>query len=263
VQSLLALSEQEVLQNTYTRIAAAASCLLANKNLFIVDHWQRQVLNHHRWLSAIFAVTPFRTADHVIRTLDTQKRYLDLKSLWIAKEDLLKFCLLFTPDSEVHMELNALWEVDKVLTASLSLVLISPRFLGSPIAHSKREEILPWLAGRLDQLEDIEQLPLGVLHDLYMHCSYADRADKHDIKKPINSLIRRKLAQNELFDREFSGPVPLDTANGSKPVMLVVLEWFGSSHSIYRTHSRTMESARSHFHVIAMGYENCLDETRL
>jgi len=260
-QPLQALSQQEAEQHTYTRIASAASCLLANKNLFITEQWQRTVLSLHRWLSALFAATPFHTADHVIRTLDVTNSNTDLKSLEIAKENLLKFCLLFTPDSEVHLELNALWEADKVLAAGLSLVLISPRFLGSPIAHSKREEILPWLAARLDQLDDIEQLPLGVLHDLYMHCSYADRADKHDIKKPINALICRKLAQNGVFDGKFSEPIVLDAPNGEKPVMLVVLEWFGSSHSIYRTHSRTMESARRHFHVIAMGYENCLDET--
>ncbi|CAM3821500.1 peptide transporter [Polynucleobacter arcticus] len=259
-QPLQALSQQEAEQYTYTRIASAASCLLANKNLFITEQWQRSVLSLHRWLAALFAATPFHTADHVIRTLDINQGNTDLKSLEIAKENLLKFCLLFTPDSEVHLELNALWEADKVLAAGLSLVLISPRFLGSPIAHSKREEILPWLASRLDQLDDIEQLPLGVLHDLYMHCSYADRADKHDIKKPINALICRKLAQNGLLDSGFSEPIILDAPNGEKPVMLVVLEWFGSSHSIYRTHSRTMESARRHFHVIAMGYENCLDE---
>ena len=260
-QPLQALSQQEIEQHTYTRIASAASCLLANKNLFITEPWQRSLLSLHRWLSALFAATPFHTADHVIRTLNINKRASDLKSLEIAREDLLKFCLLFTPDSEVHLELNALWEANKELAAGLSLVLISPRFLGSPIAHSKREEILPWLAARLDQLDDIEQLPLGVLHDLYMHCSYADRADKHDIKKPINALICRKLAQNGVFDSKFPGPTVFNTASGEKPVMLVVLEWFGSSHSIYRTHSRTMESARRHFHVIAMGYENCLDET--
>ncbi len=259
-QPLQALSEQEVDQHTYTRIAAAASSLLSNKNLFIADQWQRNTLGLHRWLSALFAATPFHTADHVIRTLHVQTDQSDLKNLEIAKEDLLKFCFLFTPDSEVHLELNALWEADKVLAAGLGLVLISPRFLGSPVAHSKREEVLPWLAARLDQLDDIEQLPLGVLHDLYMHCSYADRADKHDIKKPINSLIRRKLAQNTLFDLEIPKSIALDSSERHKPVMLVVLEWFGSSHSIYRTHSRTMESARNHFHVIAMGYENCLDD---
>ena len=156
----------------------------------------------------------------------------------------------------MSLDLDALWEGDKVLAAGLCLVLLSPRFLGSPAAHNKRELILPWLSERLDQIEDLELLPLGVLHDLYMHCSYADRADKHDIKKPINTLIQRKLKQHGLKDR-----VSMRSSNTDKPVMLVVLEWFTSSHSIYRTHSLTMESAREHFELVAMAYPNCVDET--
>jgi hypothetical protein len=43
-------------------------------------------------------------------------------------------------------------------------------------------------------------------------------------------------------------------------VLLVVLEWFSKEHSIYRTHSLTMESMRIHFHVIGMGYPNRVDD---
>jgi hypothetical protein len=45
-----------------------------------------------------------------------------------------------------------------------------------------------------------------------------------------------------------------------KPVMLVLLEWFSGGHSIYRTHSKTLEAARRHFHVVAMGYASNTDE---
>ena len=198
-----------------------------------------------------------------MRALNQGEGKDDLSQLKIQQIDLLKFCLLYSPESEVALDLDALWEQDKNLAASLCLALLSPRFLGSPAAHGKREQILPWLAGRLDQVEDIEMLPVGVLHDLYMHCSYADRADKHDIKKPINALIRRKLRQMSLKDRALHENAPVMEAGGEKPVMIVVHEWFSSSHSMYRTHSRTIEAARQLFHVIAMGYEQCLDaETR-
>jgi predicted O-linked N-acetylglucosamine transferase (SPINDLY family) len=42
--------------------------------------------------------------------------------------------------------------------------------------------------------------------------------------------------------------------------MMVVLEWFTSAHSIYRTHSLTLEAARDKFHLVAMAYENCTDD---
>jgi len=99
-----------------------------------------------------------------------------------------------------------------------------------------------------------------VLHDLYMHCSYADRADKHDIKKPINELIRRKLSLNGFKDLEPTDAKRSKKTTKRKPVMLVVLEWFTSSHSIYRTHSLTMEAARAQFEVVALSYENCTDD---
>lgn len=255
---LQSVSQQEVNQHVWTRAAAAASSMLADRELFIAAEWRQRIMTNHRWLSTLFAATPFRNADHVMRALNLHENKGDLTKLVVGEVDLLKFCLLYSPESEVSLDLDALWEADKVLAAGLCVVLLSPRFLGSPAAHTKRELILPWLSQRLDRVDDVEQLPMGVLHDLYMHCSYADRADKHDIKKPINALIRRKLQQYGVTDR-----VGGKTAKGKKPVMLVVLEWFSSAHSIYRTHSRTMEAARDHFELVAMAYANCVDETTL
>jgi hypothetical protein len=37
------------------------------------------------------------------------------------------------------------------------------------------------------------------------------------------------------------------------------LEWFGGNHSIYRTHSKTIEAMRADFHVIGLGYGKCVD----
>ena len=173
---------------------------------------------------------------------------------------MLKFALLYTAESEVPLDLDALWSVDKEIAASLTLVLISSRFLGSQSAHGKRELILPWLSERLDQVEDIELLPQGVLHDLYMHCSYADHAEKHDIKRPINRLIQRKLDQLGLHSSVFSKSDLDDLIKVKKPTLFVVLEWFNKGHSIYRTHSRTIEAAREIFHVVGMGYESCVDD---
>jgi len=261
-QPLQSVSEQDLNQHIWTRAAAAASCLLADSQLFFAPEWRQNVLAHHRWLSTLFAATPFRNADHVMRALNVREgnQKSDLHQLQIGQADLLKFCLLYSPESEVPLDLDALWQADKVMAAGLCLVLMSPRFLGSPAAHSKREQILPWLSQRLEQIDDIEQLPLGVMHDLYMHCSYADRADKHDIKKSINSLIKRKLIVNGFHDWVADEFKSLKAAP-HKPVLLVVLEWFTSGHSIYRTHSLTMEAAREHFHVVAMAYDNCTDET--
>ena len=252
--------EQETNEHVLTRLAAAVTCLLSDRNLQIAPQYQQVILSMHRWLALIFAASPFHNADHIIRSYNVRKEQTETFELELANEDLLKFCLLYMPDSEIPLNLNAIWEFSPQLAASLGLVLISPRFLGSPTAHLKREQILPWLAEKITQINDIEALPMGVLHDLYMHCSYADRKDKHDIKRSINVLIHKKLQQLGISNREIVPTLP-QSEGEEKPVMLVVLEWFGSSHSIYRTHSLTMESARRHFRVVGMAYENCVDET--
>jgi hypothetical protein len=136
------------------------------------------------------------------------------------------------------------------------MALLSPRFLGSPQAHDKREVLLPWLTEKLPEIESLEALPFGIMHDVYMHCSYADRPDKHEIKGAINQLIERWLETHKLQ--------PLDTPvippkKGQKPTMLVVMEWFNAGHSIYRTHSRTLEAAKELFHIVGMGLANATD----
>lgn len=258
-QPLKSVEQQDIEQHILTRAAAAVSCLLSDKTLAVAPEYQQHILTMHRWLSALFAATPFNNADHVMRALNLNEDKDDLHQLELATDDLLKFCLLYMPDSEVPIDLDALLGANKVLALSLCLVLISPRFLGSPLAHSKREQILPWLTANIELIQDVEQLPIGVLHDLYMHCSYADRPDKHDIKRPISKLLKKKLDENQLFD-SIGEPQILQKDSQGKPVMLVVLEWFGSSHSIYRTHSRTIEAARRHFHVIGMAYSHCVDD---
>lgn len=257
---LQGLGDESVQRHLWTRAAAAASCLLSDPELWIAKDWQLRVLTLHRWLSALFSATPFRNADHILRSFNINKENSGADGLVIKNEDMLKFALLYSSESEVTVDLDGLWSVDPVLTASMCLVLLSPRFLGSRAAHGKREVILGWLTSRLAQIEDIEQLPVGVLHDAYMHCSYADRPDKHSIKIPINALIRRKLDKEGVHGLSKSAPSSIPSSPSSKPCLVVVLEWFSKSHSIYRTHSLTMQHAKENFNVVALGYEHCTDE---
>ena len=101
-----------------------------------------------------------------------------------------------------------------------------------------------------------------MLHNTYMFCSYADTPRRHAVKRDINVLVRRKLDQLGLTDL----PPPVlqypagGARRGKKPLMFVVVEWFGGAHSIYRTHSRTIEAAREHFEVVGFGFGYAIDD---
>ena len=237
-----------------TRLTSAISSLITDPDFQITDHGGALLLQYQRWLAALFAASPFRNADHILRTLGLDEDARN--SLQLRTSDLRKFQLFYLPESEVRLDWDIFWAANKVLTAGLAMAMMSSRFLATPSAHAKRELLLRWLPERLEQIESVDMLPLGVLHDVYMHCSYADIPSKHDIKKPINTLIRRKLATEGLFDTDRRAAAP---ANG-KPVLLVVLEWFSKNHSIYRTHSQTMVAMRDKFHLVGMGYPDRVDD---
>ncbi len=254
-QPLEALGADGIAPHVGVRLASAISCLFADRSFQFSPGGLPGLFTLQRWLAVLFGSTPFINADHVVRALNLSGRG-DLEHLAVAPQDLARFCLLYMPESEIGLEIDAIWDVDPALAVSLGLALLSPRFLGAAVAHDKRETLLPWLSERLPLLDDLDKLPFGILHDVYMHCSYADRADKHAIKRSINVLIERWLDRHGL--RALHAPRGIDP--GTKPVLLVVLEWFNAGHSIYRTHSRTLEAARDRFHVIGMGLGSATDE---
>ncbi len=236
-----------------TRIASAISHLFLDPSFTLSPQGYSQMLQLQRWLGTLFAVTPFRNADHVIRALNNLG--WDKEELQLTPENLNKFALLAFPESEIPINLDGLWAANPALSVSLCMLWLAPRFLASPSAHAKRELVLGWLPDKLQQM-DLDQLPSGIMHDVYMHCSYADRPDRHRVKGAINVIVRNKMLQNGLSDAPPLNALP----KGTKPTMLVVLEWFNGSHSIYRTHSTTMRAARRHFNVVAMGYASNVDE---
>ena len=239
-----------------TRLAAAISCLFADPDFNLSDTGYAKLISSQRWLSLIFAASVFRNADHILRLFNVNGA--GSAQFAVDPRSIPKICLLFSTESELPLDLDAMWSADPRLAACLAFVLISPRFLASRAAHSKREVLLTWLPQKLESVTDLDHLPLGILHDVYMHCSYADLAARHDVKRPINRLIRQKLEQQSILDIDLHDYRPGLTRG--KPVMLVVLEWFTSNHSIYRTHSRTLIGARQYFHVVGVGSANCVDD---
>lgn len=237
-----------------TRMASALSCLLSDPELHLSDTGFVQLISLQRWIGTLFAATPLGNADHVLAALNLNG--VD-GALRVSPAHLAKFCLLYGPDSELHLDVDALWTQHRHAAAALSLALLSPRFLGTRAAHGKRETLLGWLPHKLAELESLDALPRGILHDVYMHCSYADRSDKHEIKRQINRLIRNEALAHGWTDPDLAaaGSRPVR----GKPVLVVVLEWFGAQHSVFRTHSASMRGLRRRFHVVGLGGEPHVD----
>jgi hypothetical protein len=248
------LTEPRARDHISTRICAAITSIFSDPNFRLSEGGASQFLIRHRWLALLFASNAFVNADHVLRGMNLKLNAID--GFEVSDQQLSAFCVLYGPESNVSLDMNALHSKSPILALGLGLVLISPRFLGSAVAHSKREMLLQWLPPKLELMDSLEDLPLPILHDVYMHCSYADYTGRHLIKKSINVLISRALSTAGITP---TIAIPSIVA-GEKPVLLVVMEWFTKGHSIYRTHSRTLEGARAEFYVLGLGFPNAVDE---
>lgn len=237
-----------------TRIAAATTALFSDPEFHFSETGFIQVIQYHRWITVLFAVSPFRNSDHIIRSFNQNGPFST--PLQVDNHNLAKFCLLYSLESEIDIDPDALWQTNKLLAANLYLVLLSSRFVSSPEAHAKRETLLRWLPEKLLECGTIDQLPVGIFHDVYMHCSYSGYAGKHNIKASLNQLMRHKILELGFSDRIVPARLP---ATG-KPVMLVVLEWFYSTHSVYRVLGKAICKAKDHFYLIGMGEASTIDE---
>ena len=232
-----------------TRMAVAITELFLEPKLSISMEGAKRFFVLQRWLALIFATSPYINADHILQSYnkDSQKS-VDNMQLG-SMDDVTKFWILYFPESNINLNLDKLWDISPSLCASLCFALQSPRFIGTENAFLKRGAILQWFPEKLAKLENLNSLPSNIAHDVYMHCSYDVDTNKHLVKKSLNQVIRRHLLQLGWQDRDVS---KIGYKNG-KPVMVVLLEHFHSSHSIYRTHSTSMIAAREHFYLIGLG----------
>ncbi|EKF3854798.1 cobalt ABC transporter permease [Salmonella enterica] len=241
-----------------TRIAGAVTTLFSRPGFSISDTGYVQLMNLHRWLALIFAVSAYRHGDHIIRNLNAAGGGV-VDPLTLNAGNLRLFCLCYFPDSEIALQPEVLWQYDRETVVRLFCALISGRALPTPAAHAKREQLLAWLPEKLTELDSLDFLPVAVLHDVYMHCSYANLPGKHLIKRSVNTLVRHTLQAQGFCDLAVKGGETVPPATGEKPVMLVVLEHFTCRHSVYRTHSTAFRALRAGFTLHGVAMEGSVD----
>ena len=240
-----------------TRMANAITQLFCDPQFSLSESGANRFFVVQRWLNLIFASSPYINADHILQTYNCNPERDSIYDIYLEpnKNVLMKFAVLYLPESNVNLNLDTMWETDKNICGSLCFALQSPRFIGTPAAFSKRSTILQWFPAKLEQFHVLDDLPSNISHDVYMHCSYDTAENKHNVKKALNQVIRSHLLKCGWQDRQIT---QIGMRNG-KPVMVVVLEHFHSSHSIYRTHSTSMIAAREQFYLIGLG-NNAVDQ---
>jgi hypothetical protein len=236
-----------------SRIASAITALFSDPNFRLSDLGYQKLIPLHRWLAMIFGASALGNADHVIHLFNQEEGAGRRQQLTLKQRDFVRFSLVYGPDSRIPLQPEVLWRRDKRLAAALFVALLSSRIVMTEQAHAKKELLLGWLPPRLKELS-LDEFPIDILHDVWMHCSYAMAPNKHAIKRAINELVRARLLALGYRDRASAPPAR------DKPVLLCVLEWFYSNHSMYRVYASALEALRRKYRVVAVSLRGATDD---
>ncbi|MGL4859142.1 MAG: cobalt ABC transporter permease [Enterobacteriaceae bacterium] len=247
------LTANQINRRICTRLAGAITELFARPDFALTDDGFVRLMLYYRWLAMIFAVSGYGHADHIIFSHNIAGGGRT-DSLTLNENTFKIFCLSYYPDSQIELQLDELWNYDWKHTVVLLFCLLSCRALPTQAGHDKREKILAWLPKAMKSLETTDFLPIPLLHEGYMFSSYADIPGKHGMKKQLNRLIRNTLIK--LGYKDVTTPPPVR----EKPLAFIILEWFNSRHSLYRTHSISLRALGEKYTLCAIGVETMLDD---
>ena len=235
-----------------TRVAGAISELFSRADFVLGGNGFARLAGLHRWIGTLFAASSYANPDVTLTRLGMQPTREFIENA--PPEALFKMCALYSVESTLAIDFDALFRRGPILAVSLAMALLSCRMHASAVAHRKREALLPWIAVALGRLESPVGLPASIFADLWMHCSYGLERDKHDLKRPLNRLLRRQIEAAGLREPALGGGDP------SRPAVFVMLEWFHRRHSIMRTHSIAMQALGERYRLVGFGAPDMVDD---
>lgn len=118
--------------------------------------------------------------------------------------------------------------------------------LGTRIGMSNREFALTQLA-KVDI--PYQCIPIELLHGPFMHSAYAYADNKNEFKYNVNKALRKVYSKYDV-----------DTQIYRRKVIFVVLEQFNASHSVYRVLGPSIQSLRSFFTVVGVGWPSYVSD---
>ena len=247
------------IQHVAARLACAISALLAAGGLRIEGDEFAAIFARREPIDWLFAVSGVGCTDHLLRGQSVAE------DGWPATDEewypLYQHILLYSQDSKAPFNAPALWARNRSVALLAFLSYIGALVSVTREAHERVSYLLEWLPQRWLEVRDEDYfLPWALMTKVWMQCSYFDTPGKHEIKRPINHFFRAMGVRHGIQDVPTGNAAHPQTVC-RKPLLLVIPEWFNSRHPIYRTHSRSMEALRAHFHVLGLAIRPGVTDT--
>lgn len=237
----------------YTRLAAAVTTLFTDANFKLLPRGFENMALFHRNLQAVFRMSAFENADHILSIIGEQDSGNRYKIPLNNKQKVFKFFLCYSLYSGYELDFPVLFRhVPDALLALYFALLSQEVFLNSP-SYALRQKLLKM--GPL--IEDL-LLPdylLVRLSNAWMLCSYDDSKDKHRIKLHLNRMLQKWMHNKGVRTRDIAKERTLK----EKPTLLVIAEYFSSLHAVFRCYGIAMDQLRKKFRLVLMAEPDKID----
>lgn len=245
----------------YTRLVSAATALIADPGFSFTEKGFQQLTLFSPTVNAIFAASHYATSDHLIRLIAVNPFEPDPEKLDFADTaDLAKVMATWCLGSRVSVNFEKAFDGAPDFLLPWWLGMISTACALDSRSHERREELIGM--GRFFAQATLPESALQALSDAYMHCSYAVRPDKHEVKRVLGRIAYRAFASRigagsaQALKARTAARRPID----QRPVIFMPLEWWTSFHAMYRVYQPVVEQLRERFRVVASVKASQTDE---
>lgn len=234
----------------YTRIAAMISALLCSPD-FQIDLGQIEFLAGRKpALEAIFELSGYEGPFHLLRYHGIRNAN---GSLTLKPNQVFVLSLFYSLDD---MPAELMSGVLKLPPDQLLPLMLG--WFTAPFVHNAQGETNRGLL--IDNSTLIEEaVPTqGIIQALtsaWMHCSYADHAHKHNLKKSLNAVWLRIDKTGGLKSRSSNYRIV------DRPTVLVAAERMSTGHAMYRSYAASIRQLKTRYNTVCMAVKGFVSES--
>ncbi|MCA3278048.1 MAG: hypothetical protein ING10_02145 [Roseomonas sp.] len=251
LEELAAPEAPQPIEILATRFAAAMARIMTDPGSRFDDGAFLRLAAIGRVTDHLHAVSGFGSSDHILRMLGAGDADGLRRLFQQDRRAFAKAWLLFSVDSALPIDIQALLEAPPPIALLAAINLVSQKPILTEAGHARREALVS-LAGRLRPVP----LPLSVDHLVlisaaWMLCSYAGARDKHAIKPVLNRVLRQWGESIGLSD----AALPAIRALKTRPTLLIAAEIMHSNHVQYRYFGQYLRQLRERFRLVLLTEE--------
>ena len=236
-----------------TRLCSAVTAFMCDPNLVLSRQGFELLLFYKRYLITVFAATDFADLRHCLEFIGHRKS--DTNVSYSSDAELYKAILCSSATTGVDLINGLLQGLPLDLAFLFWLSLLDNEMVLTPDADSTRNQVIEH-SSRFSSIIASDAAIHRVVNT-WMFCSYMNNPRKHQIKIPLNKIIKNYCQANGAKQPFISSQRVLK----NKPTLLVACERFNSGHAMFRCYGRAVASLKRDFKLVLLAAGNRVDRT--